>query len=86
MRLDKVGRMAMLLDFYGPLLTPKQQDMMRLYYEQDLSYGEIAAAQAVSRQAVADNLKRAERSLERYEEKMGLLAVYLRQQGDESTD
>ena len=31
------AELAMLLDFYGPLLTEKQGEMMRLRVEEDLS-------------------------------------------------
>ncbi len=74
MILDKLGRVAQLYDLYGPLLTPKQQEAVRLYYEQDLSLGEIASECQVSRQAVYDLLRRSEAALEKYEQKLGLLA------------
>ncbi len=78
MTLSKLGRITLLYDFYGSLLTPKQHEVIRLYYEYDLSLGEIAAEFKISRQAVHDILKRAERSLEAYEAKLGLLAGYLK--------
>lgn len=81
MTLKKMGRMALLSDFYGSLLTPKQQEIIKFYYEQDLSLTEIAENVNTSRQAVHDNLKRAERSLENYEKKLGLLAGYLKEIG-----
>ncbi len=74
MILQKLGRIAQLYDLYGPLLTPKQQEAVRLYYELDLSLGEIASECEVSRQAVHDLLRRAEVALEKYEQKLGLLA------------
>ena len=74
MILEKLGRMAKLYDLYGPLLTPRQQEAIRLYYEQDMSLAEIAAECGVSRQAVHDILRRAEVALEKYEQKLGLLA------------
>ena len=61
-------------DLYGPLLTPRQQEAIRLYYEQDMSLAEIASECQVSRQAVHDILRRAEVALEKYEQKLGLLA------------
>ncbi|MGB9791669.1 MAG: YlxM family DNA-binding protein [Thermacetogeniaceae bacterium] len=73
MLLDKAGRIVLLYDIYGNLLTPKQRDVIRLYYEEDLSLGEIAEELKISRQAVYDILKRSEQALERYEEKLGLL-------------
>jgi hypothetical protein len=74
MILEKLGRLAQLYDLYGPLLTPRQQEAIRLYYEQDMSLAEIAAECGVSRQAVHDILRRAEVALEKYEQKLGLLA------------
>lgn len=79
MLLKKVGRMTLLYDFYGNLLTPKQQEIMHLYYERDLSLGEIAADLKVSRQAVYDTLKRSEKALERFEVKLGLLNEHLKE-------
>ncbi len=75
--LEKVVRMGLLLEFYGPLLTEKQRQMAELYYDQDLSLGEIADESAVSRQAVHDSLQRTEKLLEKYERKLGLAAKYL---------
>lgn len=69
----KLEHMAMLFDFYGKLLTEKQQEMLALYYEQDLSLGEIAEEFKVSRQAIYDVIKRSEKILEQYEEKLGLV-------------
>ncbi|EUJ26993.1 DNA-binding protein [Listeria grayi FSL F6-1183] len=49
---------------------------MSLYYLEDFSLGEIADEYEVSRQAVYDNIKRTEESLENYEQKLGMLAKY----------
>lgn len=74
MLLEKMIRMGELYDFYGQLLTPRQQEFMDLYYREDLSLGEIAERFEISRQAVYDNLRRSEKLLEEYEEKLQLLA------------
>ncbi|MGE5543922.1 MAG: YlxM family DNA-binding protein [Bacillota bacterium] len=74
--IEKLERMAMLFDFYGKLLTPKQQEALSLYYEQDLSLGEIADEFGVTRQAVHDIIKRGENVLEEYEEKLGLVKKF----------
>lgn len=71
--LEKKIRMGELFDFYGQLLTERQQEFIDLYYYQDLSLGEIAERYAVSRQAVYDNLHRSEKILEEYEAKLQLL-------------
>ena len=63
--------MALLLDYYGGMLTDKQRDCFDMRYNQDLSLGEIAQALGVSRQAVNDNLSRTEALLRRMEENIG---------------
>lgn len=65
--LDKRDYFIMLKDFYGSLLTDKQQYVLELYYEHDLSLSEIAEEMGISRQAVHDIIKRAEGLLSDYE-------------------
>jgi predicted DNA-binding protein YlxM (UPF0122 family) len=74
--LNKVLRIGQLYDFYNALLTEKQRDCLNMHYLQDLSLAEIAEEFSVSRQAVHDILRRAEQTLEEYEEKLGLAARY----------
>ncbi|MCQ2008928.1 MAG: putative DNA-binding protein [Sporolactobacillus sp.] len=74
--LEKVLRVNALYDFYQLLLTPKQQEYLNLYYLNDFSLGEIAERKQVTRQAVYDNLKRAENALEAFEERLGLFRKY----------
>ena len=69
---EKSVRTDLLLDFYGNLLTPN--------YNDDLTLAEIAEAEGISRQGVHDTVKRAEKQLEEYEEKLGLLALFEKQQ------
>ncbi|MBO8141891.1 MAG: YlxM family DNA-binding protein [Firmicutes bacterium] len=68
--------MNLLFDFYGQLLTEKQRAFFELYHHDDLSLGEIAQEHGVSRQAVYDILKRAERTLEEFESKLALVDRY----------
>lgn len=75
--MEKVAWIALLLDFYGQLLTERQQKFLDLYYGDDLSLGEIAEFFNVSRQAVYDTLKRAENLLFEYEDKLKLVAKFL---------
>ena len=63
--------MILLYDYYGKMLTDKQQEYIDMRYNQDLSLGEIAEIQGVSRQAVFDNLTRTEALLRRMEENIG---------------
>lgn len=71
--LEKTTRMNLLYDFYQGLLTDKQRLYLKLYYSDDLSLSEIAEYLDVSRQAVFDNMKRAEQLLEHYEQQLRLL-------------
>ncbi len=74
--MEKIAIRALHFDFYGALLTKKQQEIFDLYYQQDLSLGEIAELHKVSRQAIYDLVKRTDQSLKAYENKLGLVAKY----------
>ncbi len=73
MRADALT-MSLLYDYYGELLTEKQRQLFDLYYDQDYSLSEIAAAAGISRQGVHDTLARAEELLEGYERTLGCIA------------
>ena len=73
-------RMNQLYDFYGQLLTAKQQRAMEWYFAHDLSLAEIANELNISRQAVHDLLQRSESVLEMYESKLRLAQRYAQQQ------
>lgn len=57
-----------LFDFYGSLLTEKEQDTFRDYYQEDLSLAEIAEENNVSRAAVQKTVKNVLEKLNYYEE------------------
>ncbi|WP_089799691.1 putative DNA-binding protein [Halolactibacillus alkaliphilus] len=78
--LEKTTRINFLLDFYQALLTAKQRSYMELYYLEDYSLGEISDTFEVSRQAVYDNIKRTEKMLESYEERLKLYEKFLKRQ------
>ena len=63
---------ALLLDFYGEMLTEKQRDMVHYYYNDDLSLAEIAENEGITRQGVRDSIKRAEAQMLEMEERLGL--------------
>src|SRR2546430_9027482 len=65
--------MVRLIEAYGRLLTAHQQRVLRLYYLDDLSLGEIAERLHVTRQAVFDGLRRSGRELRRVEASLRLL-------------
>lgn len=73
MELEKTLKMNTLFSFYGQLLTSKQAAYMSDYYEEDYTLAEIADNYAVSRQAVYDSIKRTEKMLISYEEKLHLI-------------
>jgi predicted DNA-binding protein YlxM (UPF0122 family) len=75
--LDRVAWLTLLNDFYGQLLTDRQRRFLELHYENDLSLGEIARDNGISRPAVHDSLKRAEAALEAFESKLGLVRRFL---------
>jgi len=73
---DKIAEVSLLYDFYGQLLTKKQQNVMELYHEENYSLSEIATEFSISRQGVHDALKNAEKALYDYEKKLGLMQKF----------
>ena len=74
--IERVEYASMLYDFYGSLLSDSQNEIMALYHEDNLSLSEIAEELGQTRQAVHYNLRKAEKALKSYEEKLGLVASY----------
>lgn len=74
--IEKTTRLNLLYDFYKNLLTQKQQHIFELYFQDDLSFGEISEELDISRQAVNDTLRRTEAILLEYEEKLSLAYKY----------
>ena len=66
-------RISLLLDIYGELLTEKQRTFLHQYYEEDLSFGEIAREHGVSRQAIFDSVRHGEDTLEKFERALRLV-------------
>ena len=79
--LEESFEISILFDFYGPLLTDKQQEYIRLYHDENCSLTEIAEDAGISKQAVSDSIKKAEKKLRFYEEKLGLVARWKRENG-----
>ena len=65
-----------LFDLYGALLTERQQRCLELHLYEDFSLSEIGEELGISRQAVYDNIHRAEAAMKSYEAKLGLAARY----------
>ena len=73
---ERVEYASMLYDFYGSLLSESQNEVMALYHEDNLSLSEIAEELGQTRQAVHYTLRKAEKALRSYEEKLGLVSSY----------
>ena len=73
---EKMIEISMLYDFYGQLLTAKQQELLKLYHEDNYSLSEIAEEYGISRQGVHDAVKKAEKALHEYESKLGLISKF----------
>lgn len=69
------ARLAYYVDFYGELLTAKQQQAIDLHVNEDFSLSEIADQMGSSRQAVHDLIQRTTAKLIDYEAKLGLYAL-----------
>ena len=74
--IDKREWKGMLYDFYGELLTPHQKQIYEDAIFNDFSLSEIADEQGISRQGVHDLIKRCDRILSEYEEKLHLVAKF----------
>ncbi len=74
--IEKMIEISMLFDFYGQLLTAKQQELLKLYHEDNYSLSEIAEEFGISRQGVHDAVKKAEKALHEYESKLGLIRKF----------
>ncbi len=74
--MEKIVEQGILYDFYGPLLTKHQQEVYEACVYEDLSLAEAAERFEVSRQNIHDLLKRCDKSLKEYEERLGLIARF----------
>lgn len=65
-----------LLDFYAPMLTEKQREILSFYYNDDLSLSEISEIFGISRQGVMDIIRRGESQLNNFDSKLKLSSLY----------
>lgn len=73
MELENRLKISKLIDTYGSLLTKKQNEQLKLYFFNNLSLGEIAENNGVTRQAVKDIIDRSVQALNNYENKLKLI-------------
>ena len=65
--MNKVLYYNELFSYYKELLTKKEQEVFSLYYEENLSMGEIALLKNISRSAVGFMIKKVTEKLDNYE-------------------
>ena len=75
--MDEILKQALLFDFYGELLTAHQKEIYEEVVLDDCSLSEVAEAHGISRQGVHDLIKRCQKMLEGYEEKLKLVEKFL---------
>lgn len=76
-KMDEILKQSLLYDFYGELLTEHQKEIYEQFIVEDLSLSEIAKDAGISRQGVHDLIKRCNKILEEYEEKLHLVEKFL---------
>lgn len=77
-----IFKSSLLYDFYGELLTNHQKEIYEDFILNDLSLGEIAEERGISRQGVHDLVKRCDKTLNGYEEKLHLLERFSKTKED----
>ncbi len=75
--MEKIVERNMLYDFYGELLTSHQQEIYESIIFQDLSLSEVAELHGISRQGVHDLVRRCDKLLEGYENKLHLVERFV---------
>ncbi len=74
--MEKFVEQALLFDFYGELLTEHQKRVYQEVVFDDLSLSEAAEQEQISRQGVHDLIRRCDKALRGYEEKLGLVRKF----------
>lgn len=76
--MEKIVEQGLLYDFYGELLTEHQRRIYEDVVFNDMSLSEIAEEQGISRQGVHDLVRRCDRALLGYEQKLHLMEKFIR--------
>ena len=76
-KMDEILKQSLLYDFYGELLTEHQKEIYEQFIVEDLSLSEIARDAGISRQGVHDLIKRCNKMLEEYEDKLHLVEKFV---------
>ena len=75
--MEKFVEQTFLFDFYGELLTERQRQVYTSVVFEDYSLSEVAEELNISRQGVHDMVRRCDRALEGYEEKLHLVEKFV---------
>jgi len=75
--MEKIVEQGLLYDFYGALLTEHQKSVYELLVYENMSLSEIASEQGISRQGVHDIIKRCDKTLKDYEDKLHLIEKFI---------
>lgn len=70
MNIEERVKIAVLVKYYGKLLTQKQRDIVAMYVDNNLSLAEVSEELNISRQAVKDALDNALNALNNYEQQL----------------
>jgi predicted DNA-binding protein YlxM (UPF0122 family) len=73
--MEKNVELTLLYETYKELLTDNMKDVFEMYYYSDLSLREIAEEKKISYQGVNDTLKKTEKILKDYENKLSYSKV-----------
>ncbi|MCD7868917.1 MAG: YlxM family DNA-binding protein [Clostridiales bacterium] len=75
--MEKFVERTLLYDFYGELLTERQRQIYTSVVLEDYSLSEVAEDLGISRQSVHDMIRRCDRTLQEYEDKLHLVERFL---------
>ena len=75
--MEKFVEQTLLYDFYGELLTERQQQVYESVVLEDYSLSEVAEDLGISCQGVHDMIKRCNHTLEEYESRLHLVEKFL---------
>ena len=67
---EKNLSISLLVDFYGDILTERQNEMINMYYNEDYSLSEISEITGITRQGVRDSIKKSTKKLYEMEERL----------------
>ena len=74
MNIEERVQIAILSKYYGKMLTERQQNILSMYVDNNLSLAEVSVELGISRQAVKDALDNAMATLKHMEEKLQFIS------------